>query len=65
MRRFIMAALSCAGVAAVIGLSVVDPAFADRTIPRGGPAPLIGVGLPLLGGVLATLFVVRCFRRKD
>lgn len=63
MRRLIMAALSCAGVAAAIGLSVVDPAFAQR-IPRGGPAPLIGVGLPLLGGVLATLFVVRRFRRK-
>jgi hypothetical protein len=65
MRRLIVAALSCAGVAAAIGLSVVDLAFAADRIPRGGPAPLLGVGLPLIGGVLATVFVVRRFRRKD
>lgn len=63
MRRYIMAALICAGVAAAAVL-IGDPAFAQRD-PRPSPAPLLGVGLPLLGGVLGTMILIRRFRRKD
>lgn len=31
----------------------------------GGPGPLIGVGLPIAGVVLATVFIARRFRRRD
>jgi hypothetical protein len=37
-------------------------ASASGIIPKGAPAPLIGVGLPLFGGVVATL--VLALRRK-
>lgn len=63
MRRYIMAALICAGVAAAAAV-IADPAIASLT-PRPGPAPLLGVGLPLLGGVLGTMILIRRFRRKD
>lgn len=64
MRRYIMTALSCAGVAAVV-LIATDPALAELRNPRPGPAPLLGVGLALVGGVLGTMMLVRRYRRKD
>jgi len=33
--------------------------------PRGAPAPLMGVGLPMAGGVLLALLLVRRFRQKE
>jgi hypothetical protein len=65
MRGSIVAAIVavCVGILAVAVIAT-DPAWAQR-VPRGGPAPLIGAGLPLLGGVLAALVLVRRFRRKD
>ena len=65
MRRYIMTALSCVGVAAAVALIVADPAFAQLRDPRPGPAPLLGVGLALVGGVLGTVLLVRRYRRKD
>jgi hypothetical protein len=32
--------------------------------PKPGPAPLIGVGLPAVGGALLALLLVRRFRQK-
>ena len=40
-------------------------AAANRPIPRPGPAPLIGVGLPMAGGLLLAFLLVRRFRQKD
>ena len=60
--QWAMVILGSVGVAAT-ALIVADPAFAGR-VPRGGPAPLIGVGLPIIGGVLIALEFVRRFRRK-
>ena len=31
----------------------------------GGPGPLIEIGLPIAGVVLATVFIARRFRRRD
>jgi hypothetical protein len=64
------------GCAAIVMCSVVSaPALAQtRTVTarpapepivRPAPAPLIGVGLPMVGGVLAALLLGRRFRRKD
>jgi hypothetical protein len=50
---------------AAISLGLVDAAFA---LGNGGtspaPAPLIGVGGPIAGAVVATLYLVRRFRRR-
>jgi hypothetical protein len=61
--RSVLAALGFVGIAAA-AVIFADPALAER-IPRPGPAPLLGVGLPLLGGVLGTMLLVRRYRRKD
>ena len=62
-------ALAFMGVVAAILVVIADPALAQlRPVPstRPGPAPLIGVGLPLVvGGVLAAIMLVRRFRRKN
>ena len=62
------------GCIAIIAL-MVDPAVAQvpkgpppgvpkGPPPKGAPAPLIGVGLPMVGSVLVALLLVRRFRRK-
>jgi hypothetical protein len=69
MLRLFAIAVTCLMVVAAL-LIVVDPAAAqtvERVRPvstRGGPAPLVGVGLPLFAGVLAILMVVRGYWRK-
>ena len=63
MIKYVLTALGFLGAAAA-AVVFADPALAER-IPRPGPAPLLGVGLPLLGGVLGTLLLVRRYRRKD
>lgn len=45
-------------------LATVDPALALARPPRGGPGPLLGLGLPAAGVVVA-LLLARCFRRTD
>ena len=73
LRLFAVAVVCLMALAAL--LIVVDPAAAQtaellkvRPVPtlppRGGPAPLVGVGLPLFAGVLAVLMVVRGYWRK-
>jgi hypothetical protein len=54
------AAVAIGGACAVMAFPEI--ASASAFIPKGAPAPLIGVGLPLLGGVVATL--VLALRRK-
>lgn len=63
MRWSAMVILACLVIGAV-ALIVGDAAFAQDRV-RGGPAPLLGVGLPLAGGVLVALMLARRFWRKD
>jgi len=66
MLRLVPAAVVCLMVLAAL-LIVVDPAAAQTSPLRStrlGPAPLLGVGLPLFAGVLAILMVVRGYWRK-
>jgi hypothetical protein len=70
MRYWMGCVLLGAAVASLALLAAVDPAFA-QCFPRGAcaspepaPGPLIGVGLPLAGAVVAALLVVRHFRHK-
>jgi hypothetical protein len=70
MLRLVAIAVTCLMVVAAL-LIVVDPAAAQTAAEqlrpvstRGGPAPLVGVGLPLFAGVLAILMVVRGYWRK-
>lgn len=53
-------------------LANVDPALAQSCYPfgcggqpRGAPAPLIGVGLPIAGAAFAALVIIRHFRGKE
>lgn len=67
MRRSVfdlIAALGCVSILALAVPSAVQ-AQARGTVVRGGPAPLIGVGLPLVGGVLAAVLLARRLRRKE
>ena len=73
-RGIAYAALCALGALAVslAWLAYADPAFAAcfprsacQPPPQGAPGPLIGVGLPLAGAALATLLIVRRFRRKE
>jgi hypothetical protein len=74
MLRLLAAVLACLMVLAAL-LIVVDPSLAQdltaqqaniRPIsPRAGPAPLLGVGLPLFAGVLAVLILARGYWRKE
>jgi hypothetical protein len=57
-----------AGLGILVGGGVVEPdlvlaGFNDPP-PSGGPAPLIGIGLPIAGAVVATVLVAHHFRRK-
>lgn len=51
---------------AMLLLAAVDPALAQgRTLPAPAPAPLIGFGLPVVGLVIAAVWlVVRRFGRS-
>lgn len=72
MLRSVASFLICLFCAVVLGglvvflLGAIDPAFAQRVSgTRGAPGPLIGVGLPIAGAVIATVLVARRFRRKQ
>lgn len=67
MRRSVFDLIAALGCVSVLAMAVPSAVQAqDRgTIVRGGPAPLIGVGLPLVGGVLAAVFLARRLRRKE
>jgi hypothetical protein len=67
MRRSFFDMIAALGCVSVMALAVPGAVHAqDRgSIVRGGPAPLIGVGLPLVGGVLAAVLLARRLRRKD
>ena len=63
--------LGCMAVA-TIPLMAADLAWAQAqtsnvpvTSTKKGPAPLIGVGLPAVGGALLALLLVRRFRQKE
>ena len=40
-------------------------AAANRPLPQRAPAPLIGVGLPMVGTALLALLLVRRLRRRE
>jgi len=47
-------------------LTVVSPRPVPAPIPpRAGPMPLVGVGLPLFGGVLGVVMFIRGYWRKQ
>ena len=80
MLRFATVAAVCLLAAAALS-TLVDPTFAQGSAqqltvisprpvptpipPRAGPAPLVGVGLPLFGGVLGVLMFIRGYWRKQ
>jgi hypothetical protein len=51
-------------VIAVTALIAAEPALAFARPPRGAPAPLLGIGLPLAGGVLALVMLARRYKGK-
>lgn len=61
------------GLLAVVGVFALGlAAFPELLLagtrpprPSTGPAPLIGVGLPIAGAVVATVLVALRLRRKD
>jgi MYXO-CTERM domain-containing protein len=73
MRGLIGRALLVASVAALAGLALLDPAWAEACFPRGSctttptpvpaPGPLIGFGLPLAAAALGALLIVRRSRK--
>ena len=62
-RVFALAGLSAFSLGLVIFPDLVVAGVFIRSPPRFGPAPLIGVGLPLVGAVVAVLFAARRYRR--
>jgi len=74
-----MKELQIIGCMAIVTISLMaDHAFADHPKgdgppfgyakghqPRGAPAPMIGVGLPMLGTTLLGFWLVRRLVRKD
>lgn len=55
------------GVIGAALLATMDPALAlawPPKPPKGGPGPLLGLGLPA-AGVVAVLLLARRFRRND
>jgi hypothetical protein len=66
MRRSVLNLVAALGCVSMLAIAVAVAVEAQNSgIPRGGPAPLLGVGLPLLGGVLVAVFVARRLRRKE
>jgi hypothetical protein len=64
MRSLVLGLSALAGVG-LVGLFCCEPALAmAKPLPRGGPGPLIGLGLPLAGAVVATALIARRFRRR-
>ena len=55
--------LTVIGGAAVVLGGMFEPALALALPPRGGPGPLIGIGLPLAGLVVAALVLARRYRK--
>src|SRR5262249_2564683 len=60
--------LGCAAI--VICSAMAAPAFPQQQRPqsstvRPAPAPLIGVGVPMIGGLLAALLLAHRLRRKE
>ena len=47
------------GLVGLIAIAVTDPVFAQFGQVVPGPAPLIGMGLPIAGLVLAAVWLVR------
>jgi hypothetical protein len=67
MRQVVTACgVALAGIVAlVLGLAIFpDLLLAGGTRISPGPAPLIGVGLPIAGAVVAAVLVARHYRRK-
>jgi hypothetical protein len=66
MRRSIIPALAFCGVFAASIMAFADMSAAQRGPGnvRPSPAPLLGVGLPLAGGALLAIALVRRYRRK-
>lgn len=61
---WLVGVLAGAGIFA-LGLAVFpELVFAGPVPPNPGPAPLIGVGLPIAGAVVAAVLVARHYRRK-
>jgi hypothetical protein len=58
MLRTALFLCSILALAGFVALVTFDPAFAIGGTPSPGPAPLIGVGLPIVGGVLAAVLLV-------
>ena len=67
MRRSVLDFIGALGCVSILALAVPGAVQAQErgTVVRGGPAPLIGVGLPLVGGVLAAVLLARRLRRKE
>jgi len=67
MRRSVLDLIGALGCVSILALAVPSAVQAQTrgTVVRGGPAPLIGVGLPLVGGVLAAVLLARRLRRKE
>ena len=57
--------LTIVGGAAVALLGMSDPALSFARPPRSAPGPLIGMGLPVAGIIVATLAAVCRFRRNE
>jgi hypothetical protein len=64
LRPPVVAFLACLAVIAVTALIAAEPALAFARPPRGAPAPLLGIGLPLAGGVLALVMLARRYKGK-
>jgi hypothetical protein len=62
----LLIAVILGAAAFALGLGFVPEfAYAGDVPPRGAPIPLIGLGLPIAGAVVATVLVARRFRRKQ
>jgi hypothetical protein len=66
MRRLeVICGVVLVGLAAFAVASIAFPDFLFAGGTRAAPAPLIGLGLPIAGAVVATVLVARRFRRKQ
>jgi hypothetical protein len=62
---WLFGALVVVGVFALGLAAFPELVLAGPVPPNPGPVPLIGVGLPIAGAVVATVLVALRFRRKD
>ena len=63
-RRVWAYCLTIFGAAAILLTGMLEPALALARPPRGAPGPLIGIGLPLAGLVVAAVALARRWRGK-